>query len=85
MITFKQYLAEANITNKEVADMANANDAALIKLIEMKPDNWSNFRLLYWLTRPHAEFEDTPADALRSDHAAVIAAFERAIQPVEHG
>ena len=58
---------------------------ALIKLIEMKPDNWSNFRLLYWLTRPHAEFEDTPADALRSDHDAVIAAFERAIQPVEHG
>lgn len=57
----------------------------VIKLIEMKPDNWSNFRLLYWLTRPHAEFEDTPADALRSDHDAVISAFERAIQPVEHG
>ena len=58
---------------------------ALTKLIEMKPDNWSNFRLLYWLTRPHAEFDDTPADGLRSDHDAVIAAFERTIQPVEHG
>jgi hypothetical protein len=31
MKTFKEFLEEANITNKQVADMANANDAMLDK------------------------------------------------------
>jgi hypothetical protein len=55
------------------------------RLIEMKPESWSDFRLLYWLTRPHADFGAAPETKLGSDSDEVIAAFAREIEPVVHG
>lgn len=58
---------------------------ALGEIIARRPDHWSNFRLLHWLTRPHLDFEDSPGAALGSEPKAVIAAFEREIEPEVHG
>lgn len=59
---------------------------AVSKLIALKPETWSNFRLLHWLTCPHLDFDGTPADHLDAEHAdGVIAAFKRQIVPAEHG
>ncbi|ATI80594.1 hypothetical protein [Sphingobium yanoikuyae] len=58
---------------------------ALSEIIARRPDDWSNFRLLHWLTREHLDFDDTPAAALGREAEAVIAAFERAIEPEVHG
>ena len=55
------------------------------KLIAQKPAHWSDFRLLHWLTRPHADFDAPPSEVFGSDAEAVVAAFERAIEPVDHG
>ncbi|MBB3350046.1 hypothetical protein [Sphingomonas sp. BK069] len=55
------------------------------RLIEMKPESWSDFRLLYWLTRPHVDFEGAPEAMLGSDPDGVVAAFEREIEPAVHG
>ncbi|KAJ8138865.1 hypothetical protein OY671_007921, partial [Metschnikowia pulcherrima] len=29
--------------------------------IARKPEGWSDFRLLHWLTRPHLDFDASPA------------------------
>lgn len=58
---------------------------AIARLIELKPESWSNFRLLHWLTRPHLELKAVPADCLGREEAEVIAAFKREIVPPEHG
>lgn len=58
---------------------------ALSKIIAEKPEHWSNFRLLHWLTRPHLDFEDSPSTSLGSEPEAVMAAFEREIEPEVHG
>lgn len=58
---------------------------AIAKLIALKPRTWSDFRLLYWLTRPHLDFGAAPAERLAAETDAVIAAFEREIVPAEHG
>lgn len=58
---------------------------ALSRIIAETPKHWSDFRVLHWLTRPHLDFDDTPAAALGSDPEAVIAAFEREIEPQVHG
>ena len=58
---------------------------ALSEIIAKKPDHWTNFRLLHWLTRPHLDFEDSPGASLGSEPEAVIAAFEREIEPEVHG
>ena len=58
---------------------------ALSKIIASKPDHWNNFRLLHWLTRPHLDFADSPGASLGSEPEAVIAAFEREIEPEVHG
>lgn len=50
-----------------------------------KEANWSNFRVLNWLLRPHRDFDGPPVDALSSRSPELLAAFERAIEPVEHG
>ncbi|MFA6115227.1 MAG: hypothetical protein WC729_14605 [Sphingomonas sp.] len=57
----------------------------LSRIIAETPEHWSDFRVLHWLTRPHLDFDDTPAAALGSDPEAVIAAFEREIEPEVHG
>ena len=57
---------------------------AMGRLIAMKPESWSDFRLLHWLTRPHLDMDSTPAAALGSEEA-VVAAFEREIEPAVHG
>lgn len=54
---------------------------ALGEIIALKPIGWSDSRLLHWLTRPHLDFDGTPADALGTDGAAVVAAFAREIEP----
>jgi len=54
-------------------------------LIAAAPERWSPFRLLHWLTRPHVNFESTPAAALGSDPEGVMAAFAREIEPSVHG
>ena len=58
---------------------------ALGEMIARKPDHWSNFRLLHWLTREHLDFDETPAAVLGREPEAVIAAFEREIEPELHG
>ncbi|ENN83813.1 hypothetical protein RHSP_83001 (plasmid) [Rhizobium freirei PRF 81] len=58
---------------------------AMAKLIALKPDTWSDFRLLHWLTRPHLDFGTTPAEKLGAEEAEMVAAFKREIVPVEHG
>jgi hypothetical protein len=55
------------------------------RLIGMKPESWSDFRLLYWLTRPHVNFEGPPEAMLGSDPDGVVTAFEREIEPAVHG
>lgn len=51
----------------------------MAQLIERKPTGWSDFRLLHWLTRPHLDFDTTPADAFGSAPDAVLAAFDREV------
>lgn len=58
---------------------------AMAKLLAAKPRDWSDFRLLHWLTRPHLDFDSAPADALGGDEQGVLAAFRREIEPVAHG
>lgn len=58
---------------------------ALGEIIARRPDHWTDFRLLHWLTRPHLDFEDSPGAALGSQPEAVIDAFEREIEPEVHG
>ncbi|SIQ68955.1 hypothetical protein SAMN05421641_11225 [Paracoccus thiocyanatus] len=58
---------------------------AMARLIALKPQGWSGFRLLHWLTRPHLDFGAAPAERLGAEGDAVIAAFEREIVPAEHG
>ncbi|SEJ91895.1 hypothetical protein SAMN05518849_11848 [Sphingobium sp. AP50] len=58
---------------------------AMRHIIRAKPDEWSDFRLLHWLTRPHLDFDDTPGAALAGEPEAVIAAFEREAEPEVHG
>lgn len=58
---------------------------AMAKLIALKPETWSDFRLLHWLTRPHLDFGASPAEQLGEEEAGVIAAFKREIVPAEHG
>ncbi|MFC3443849.1 hypothetical protein ACFOKF_22120 [Sphingobium rhizovicinum] len=58
---------------------------AMRHIIAAKPADWSDFRLLHWLTREHLDFDETPGVALGSDPQAVIAAFEREAEPAVHG
>ena len=57
----------------------------MAKLIALKPETWSDFRLLHWLTRPHLDFETAPAEKLGAEDAEVIGAFKREVVPAEHG
>ena len=57
----------------------------MAKLIALKPDTWSDFRLLHWLTRPHLDFGAAPAEKLGAQETEVVAAFKREILPAEHG
>jgi len=56
----------------------------IAKLIAVKPETWSDFRLLHWLTRPHLSFDGTPGGQL-AEGEEVVAAFEREIAPAEQG
>lgn len=58
---------------------------AMARLIAEKPRSWSDFRLLHWLTRPNLDVNGTPAEALGRDEHAVMAAFEREVEPAAHG
>ena len=58
---------------------------AMSRLIARKPRGWSDFRLLHWLTRPHLDFDGTPAEALSVDADAVMRAFDRDIESISHG
>lgn len=58
---------------------------AISRIISEKPADWSDFRLLHWLSKPHLDFDETPAAALGSEPDAVLAAFEREIEPQVHG
>lgn len=55
------------------------------KVLAVKPETWSNFRLLHWLTTPHLDFDRTPAESLESREGDVLAAFSRAIKVPDHG
>jgi hypothetical protein len=57
---------------------------AIARIIAIAPA-WSHFRILHWLTRPHLDFDGTPAEALAGAADAVLAAFAREIEPVAHG
>ena len=57
----------------------------LSAILVAKPPGWSDYRLLHWLTTPHADFGRTPAEAIASDSDAVLAAFQREVDPPCHG
>jgi hypothetical protein len=57
----------------------------MAKLIALKPETWSDFRLLHWLTRPHLDFGAAPAERFGSEETEVVAAFKRETVPAEHG
>lgn len=57
----------------------------LAVLIARKPEGWSDFRLLHWLTRPHLDFDCTPAEALIAQPDAVRAAFDREVEQPAQG
>ncbi|MFG6080326.1 hypothetical protein ACEUZ9_000876 [Paracoccus litorisediminis] len=57
--------------------------AAILR--EAFASEWSNFRLLNWMMRPHLDFDDTPAKALGKEGDAVYAAFLREARPEMHG
>lgn len=54
-------------------------------LIALKPEAWSDFRLLHWLTRPHLDFGGSPSEFLGSQEQEVEDAFKREIEPPVHG
>ncbi|WP_226898632.1 antitoxin Xre/MbcA/ParS toxin-binding domain-containing protein [Mangrovicoccus algicola] len=59
---------------------------AMSAILAERPAGWSDFRLLYWLTRPHRALGDaTPAARLGRDPGAVLAAFRDAAEPADHG
>ena len=58
---------------------------AMADVLAAKPEHWSDFRLLNWLTSPHLDFDDVPADALAADPDTLLAALARAAEPVTHG
>lgn len=58
---------------------------AVARLIALKPETWSDFRLLHWLTRPHLDFGRAPSELLGSQEQAVEDAFKREIEPPVHG
>lgn len=47
--------------------------------------NWSDFRLLNWMLRPHFDFEGSPADALAEHGKEVVHALQRAMASEKHG
>lgn len=57
----------------------------LKELRKIQPDNYSDFMLLHWLTRPHLDLHGPPADALKTNPDAVLEAFSREVEPVRHG
>jgi hypothetical protein len=58
---------------------------AVAKLIALKPETWSDFRLLHWLTWSHLDFGAAPAERLGAKEAQVVAAFKEEIVSAEHG
>lgn len=57
----------------------------ITSLIALKPETWSDFRLLHWLTRPHLAFGGAPSEFLGSQEQLVTSAFNREIEPPVHG
>lgn len=51
---------------------------AISRIINLAPNDWSELRILHWLTRPHVEFGGAPSDSLASTDI-VISAFVREI------
>lgn len=67
-------------------DIDNRRIFPLIKKIrKIQPEEYSDFMLLHWLTRPHLDFDGPPADALKTGPDAVLEAFSREVEPVLHG
>ncbi|WP_172327175.1 hypothetical protein [Mangrovicoccus sp. HB161399] len=59
---------------------------AMAAILSRRPDSWSDFRLLHWLTRPHAALDGaTPAATLGHRPAEVLAAFGLAAERPDHG
>lgn len=54
-------------------------------ILMLRPARISNLRLAYWMTRAHVEFGEAPADRFGKDDAAIVAAFQRYIEPDHHG
>lgn len=58
---------------------------AMKTLLDMTPETWSNYRVLHWLTRSHADLGGAPAEHLGTAPEAVIGAYAREIEPSVHG
>ncbi|MFC3838176.1 hypothetical protein [Paracoccus rhizosphaerae] len=54
-------------------------------LVAARAAEWSDFRLLNWMMRPHLDFDGVPADGLQDPGTDVLAAFLRQIEPERHG
>ena len=57
----------------------------MTEILNLRPHDWSDLRILEWLTRPHLNFGCAPCDALTDRPDEVLAAFRRAIVPPTHG
>lgn len=54
-------------------------------ILKIRPPRISNLRLVYWMTRSHADFGLAPAEVFGQQDAAILAAFRRYIEPEWHG
>lgn len=55
------------------------------EMISMTEDWRSNYQILSWLIRPHLDFDGSPAEALKTQGDAVVAAFARETAAPSHG
>jgi len=57
----------------------------MTEILHLRPVDWSDLRVLEWLTRPHLDFGCAPREVLTEQPNEVLAAFQRAIEPPRHG
>ena len=57
---------------------------SLSAVLAERPPGWSDYRLLHWLVTPHLDLGCIPAQSIRTDTDAVLAAFRREIESPCH-
>lgn len=67
----------------------DVNDRRILPIIseirKIQPDDFSDFMLLHWLTRPQIDFDGPPSESLKTEPEMVLEAFSREIEPLVDG